>query len=301
MRHLRYPTLLALLIIPAALARGQSDTLKRGFEVTAPAIASAEDMAQSDLWVMQVDFKPIRLVTVELPDPQTGEMREETIYYIVYRAQNMPLQGPPTYPERVPVNNYDAPPGPALFVPEFTLVSAEPQEVVGYSDVIVPKAQKRIIEREMRGPHEGVPLKNSVDVVQPIQPPGSAGSQPIYGVAMFRGVDPTIDRFKVIASGFSNGFRKTNGPDGKPLIQRRDILLSVWRPGDRYELDERDFRYDAQPQWIYRAEGANLTETKQKPATDQATGPQGEEAAASGQTPSADQPQPANPFAPSNP
>ena len=267
MRLSSIPVVLALLTLPGLEARAQSDSLTRGFEATARATATAEDMAQSGLWVMEVDFKPIRLVRVELPDPETGELREETIYYIVYRAENKALEGPPKDPTRIPVNNYDAPPGPSLFVPEFTLVSADQEQVVAYSDVVLPKAQQRIVAREMRGSLEGVPLKNSVEVVQPVQPPGSQDAKPIYGVAMFRGVNPEIDRFKVYAGGFSNGFRQIKGPDGKPLILRREIMLDIWRPGDQFALDESEFRFDAQPRWIFRAEDAKPTEAGRDAAT----------------------------------
>lgn len=260
MRRMLLSALLAFLILPTSGAWAQSSAIDRGFSATAPATATAEEIAQSDLWVLQVDFKPIRIIRLELPDPQTGEMREENIYYIVYRAQNKALQGPPVDETRIPVNVFDKPPGPSLFIPEFTLVSVDLEQVTAYSDVILPRAQQAIAQREMRGTLQGVPLKNSVEIVQPIKPAEDSANEPMYGVAIFRNVNPEIDHFRLFAGGFSNGFRQIQGPDGEPLILQREIVVEFWRPGDEFSVTEPEIRIQGQPRWIYRAEDAKPTE-----------------------------------------
>ena len=116
----------------------------------------------------------------------------------------------------------------------------------------------------MRGADRSRTLKNSVQVVQPVLSPDDPESKPIYGVVMWRGIDPGTDNFKVFASGFSNGYREVTGPDGKPLILRREIVLDFWRPGDEFDLSEREFRLRKEPGWVYRADEAKPTDPGQE-------------------------------------
>lgn len=250
-----------LLTAPPAFGQqgGRPAALNRGFDATAPAIATAEELAQGDLWVMQVDFKPMRLVRVETTDPKTGERRQELIWYLVYRAVNRPLKSPTQADGKTPVNNYDPPPGPPLLIPEFTLVTDDNSVQQVYPDVVIPEAEAAIAQREMRGADQRNVLKNSVEVVQPLPETGNT-TRPIYGVATWRGVDPTTDNFRVYASGFSNGYKESKGPNGEPLILRREIVLDFWRPGDEFDLTEREFQVRTQPRWIYRADEAAPTD-----------------------------------------
>ena len=266
MRRLLPACCLCLTAIPA-FAQGTSSALNRGFDATATAIATAEELAQGDLWVMQVDFKPMRLIRVETKDPKTGEKREETIWYIVYRAINKPLETPEQDDTKTPVNNYDPPPGPYLLIPEFELVSDDNNQQRVYRDVVLKEAEASIVAREMRGADRRNELKNTVEIVQPVLPADDKSAKPIYGVAMWRGVDPRTDNFKVYASGFSNGYREITGPDGKPLILRRDIVIDYWRPGDEFDLTEREFQFRGQPRWVYRADEAEPTDAGQDALT----------------------------------
>ena len=247
---------LLLFAAPAFAQSGRPSALSRGFDATASAVATAEELAQGDLWVMQVDFKPMRLVRLETTDPETGEKRTEYVWYLVYRATNRALTSPAQGADKTPVNNYDAPPGPPLFIPEFTLVADDNDVQRAYPDVVMPEAADAIARRETRGSDRQNVLKHSVEVVQPVPEADASGARPIYGVATWRGIDPTTDNFKVYASGFSNGYKESMGPDGKPLIQRREIVLDFWRPGDEFDLTEREFQVRTSPRWIYRADEA---------------------------------------------
>jgi hypothetical protein len=263
---IRSLTAIALFLTASVPALGQGTTaaLDRGFAATAPAVATAEELAQGDLWVMQVDFKPMRLMRVQTTDPDTGRRREEVVWYMIYRAVNRPLKSPAQENDKTPVNNYDPPPGPPLFIPEFTLVTEGKEVQRVYGDVILPDAEAVIASREMRGADQANVLKNSVEAVQPIPSAEDQNARPIYGVAIWRGVDPTTDHFKVYASGFSNGYRQVTGPDGRPLILRREIVLDYWRPGDEFSTDEREFRFQSPPRWVYRAEEADPSDPGQE-------------------------------------
>ncbi|MBA3314766.1 MAG: hypothetical protein M3552_08185 [Planctomycetota bacterium] len=262
---LRILFLLAILcgLSASAFSQGTTASLRRGFEATAPAVATAEELAQGDLWVMEVDFKPVRLIRVATTDPQTGEKREELFWYIVYRAVNKSLKSPAQNTGTLPVNNYDPAPGPSLLIPEFTLVTDDAGRQQVYPDVVIPEAEAAIARREMRGADRDNVLKNTVEVVQPVRPTDDKAAAPIYGMAMWRGIDPETDSFKVYAGGFSNGYREAKGPDGKPLILRREIVLDYWRPGDEFDPNEREFLFRTQPRWIYRADEAAPTDPGQ--------------------------------------
>ncbi len=273
MRSLLFSSAMVLSAVPAFCQEGRPGALSRGFDATAPAVATAEELAQGDLWVMQADFKPMRLVRIETTDPASGEKRTEFVWYLVYRAVNRPLKSPAQAGDKTPVNNYDPPPGPSLFIPEFTLVTDDNEVQQAYPDVVIPEAAAAIARRETRGTDRQNALKNSVEVVQPVTEAGDASARPIYGVATWRGIDPTTDNFKVYASGFSNGYKESKGPDGKPLIQRREIVLDFRRPGDEFDLNEREFQVGTEPRWIYRADDAEPNDPGEDAIPTQAVAP----------------------------
>jgi len=83
-------------------------------------------------------------------------------------------------------------------------------------------------------------------------PYGARIERSLDGVATWRGIDPTVAKFKVFMSGLSNGYRKVEGPEGKELIQRKTLVQEFWRPGDEFEQNEQEIRVVETPKWIYR-------------------------------------------------
>lgn len=234
-------------------------------ELKIEALASGEELAaQPDLWVMEVYIKPLRQIVVPLTDPQTGQKKPEYVWYLVYRAVNRQLA---SRNENVPVvNDLDPPVIPHLFIPEFTLVTTDTDEPKIYRDEVIPEAVAAINQRERRKHLSSV---NVVTPVPPAVPPGDPNEKFIYGVATWRGIDPDADRYTVFMTGFSNGMRRLTLPDGTVALQTKTIQMKYWRPGDRYELREREIRIDpgplkvdaktpledrdpGMPRWIYR-------------------------------------------------
>lgn len=252
---------LALLVLAANClsAFAQND---RGFSAKARAVATGEELSlQPGIWICEVTFKPVRLVWADLTDPKTGEKSRELVWYLCYKAINRPLVDEKDTSDVTPMNDDDPPPSEPMFVPEFTLVSEDDGEQKVYHDVVLPEAQAVILKREQR--RAGDPrLKNSVEVIGPI-PAATAVESPsngtIWGVAMFRGVDPEIDRFSIYMTGFSNGFKVVKGPEGD-LVLRRTIKQEYWRPGDRFAQHETEFRLKGEPVWSYRPEDVKNTE-----------------------------------------
>jgi hypothetical protein len=235
--------------------------LTRGFEKVAPAYASGEEInRQKNIWVMEVEFKSMRMIFLESKDPKTGEPRKDHVIYLAYRAINRPLAGRKPDNDLDPKNEEEPKPGPEQFLPAFTLVTYDnpateiPSKV--YEDEVIPAADRRINQIETRR-SSGPKFLDSVHVVQDLPAPVDAKEeqQPyIYGVATFRNVDPDADFFKVIMQGFSNGYQLVKGPDGQPLTMRKVIVQRVIRRGDRYDPNQAEFLFDGNPKWEYQPE-----------------------------------------------
>ncbi|QDT64426.1 hypothetical protein [Calycomorphotria hydatis] len=243
----------ALVLSSPAMAQ----TVTRGFDRNAPADASSEELTnQSNLWVLEVGLKPMRFVRVDVTDPKTGDKKSELVWYLVYRVVNRELDSPPVTPDLAPVNPLDPPPGPILFVPKLTLVTQDGEAPLNYVDEVIPEAEKAIRDREMRGSLKDVPLYNSVSIVRPLPEFVAKGEEPgpdqvLYGVAMWRGVDPDTDYFRILMEGYSNGYELSTTAEGDTQTLRRALVQEYWRPGDRFDELEKEFRYKGEPQWLY--------------------------------------------------
>lgn len=265
---------LMVVILASSTAQAQRTG---GFDIKAEALATgAERNAQSNLWVLEVNYKTLRMIPVTLTNPKTGERQRELVWYFVYKAINRPIERKSVQENVEPVNTFDAPPSPPIFAPEFTLVTNDNGVQHIYNDVILPEAQAAVIRRE------GLNLKNPVEIVGPVPevtPYDSQNETALYGVAMWRDINPDTDSFMVVMSGFSNGYKIGTGPTGEPQILRKTLVQRYWRPGDRYEENEFEIRQFSEPQWVYVADEPQ--ELKQL------SEPQQEEKAAEGQAPAA--------------
>ena len=208
--------------------------------VVAPLITGEEKNTQPDIWALELNFKPVRMITVDLPDPNTGKKSRQLVWYVGYRVVVRTTSGIADS-----VNVKDRP----LFVPELTLVAETKKGPVEYPDRILPAAQAAIVKRER---HD---YKNSVAIVAPIPKitqDGDKRLKSLDGLATWTGIDPDLVFFSIFFSGFSNGYRVEAGPDGEEIVKRRTLLQKFWRPGDRFEQNEEEIRLKDEPQWIYR-------------------------------------------------
>jgi len=215
-----------------------------------PILATSEErLRQPDIWVMELYLKPLRMIQAKVPDPKTGELVNRVIWYLCYRAINRPITLK-TPPSELPASDQVLARKTQVFVPEFLLVTNDNAQQKRYIDRVMPTAQEAINKRERQK------YKNSVEVVGPLPPPvaegASAGENQILGVATWRGIDPTADRFKVYLTGFSNGYQVKTGPKGEEVVLRKTLALEFWRPGDEFEQDEQEVRMVGEPEWTYR-------------------------------------------------
>lgn len=219
----------------------------RGGEVRIPVAATGEERtAQSDLWVLEVNFKPMRQIPVEITDPKTGVKKTEYVWYICYRAFNREL----SRRDAASAGNNESDPqviSPPLFVPQFTLITDDDDTPL--QDQIIPEAIAVINARE-KGKY-----RSSVDLVGPLPPPSSGQDTPtdgLWGVATWRGIDPRADGYTVYASGFSNGIQLIDTGAGEQAVQNKTIKMRYVRPGDEFDQAEPEIRLNGDPEWIYR-------------------------------------------------
>lgn len=244
MSRLSYRCCLLLVLAVTALSTvgDQSVAAPPGVEtLVRPMLTGDELTRQPDIWAMEVYYKSLRMIWVDVPDPKTKKVKRELIWYLPYRLVNRQSDGalPPKGPDGKRPQ----------FLPEFRLVTNDNDTQKIYFDEIIPAAQAEINRRERRE------YKNSVEIVGRIPELTKEKSKlerSIYGVAMWRGVDPKTDFFKVFMTGFSNGYKQVTVPgQKKPTVLRRSIIQDYKRPGDSLDEREREVKQSGRPKWIY--------------------------------------------------
>ena len=304
-----------------------------GFKYLASGQTTGDERAtQSNLWVLEVQYKSLRQIEVELPDPKTGKNRKEAVLYLLYRVVNRGIGEAKEEGELPSTNTFDAERTPPLFIPEMSLITHDngPQNI--YDDRLIPAAEAAIRKREQSHLPPGVVLKNSVKISGAIPKEATADKPPEmhYGVAMWRGVDPAADRFTIMLAGFSNGYKLVRGPttyqaleervkagkltysdqiwdskspwkaasetfnlfdakksapadpeaniwfftttydrvtddEEKPIIWRKTLIQRFWRPGDERNTQEKEYRVDGEPEWIYQPDDNRVPVVKLVP------------------------------------
>ena len=206
-----------------------------------------------DVWHLELKFKPVRMILVDVPQP-SGLMRQELIWYMVYSVTN---HGQAMHPTKdadgtFKVESKDLP---ARFVPEFSLESDKGGKV--YPDRLIPIALGPIGLREdpKRKFHTSVSISEKEIEV----------GQTVWGVAMWEKIDPRTDRFIISVKGLTNAYKWGDEPGaykaGDPVgtgrkLVRKTLRLNFWRPGDEYYEHEGEIRYgfpgEVDYEWVYR-------------------------------------------------
>lgn len=229
-----------------------------------------------DVWCLELAFKPLRMIEVDVPQP-SGRAQRKQVWYLVYRVRNT---GVGLTAEVKPDGSFvTAEEGtePVRFLPEFVLTSQD-RTTAGqplgkaYLDRLIPTVMEPIRQRELA---EGR-LLNSVEMTsKELNVETGRIERGEWGVAMWEDLDPEIDFFSIYVGGLTNAYRwddpagayKAGDPPAKGrLFTRKKLQLNFWRPGDSIEEDEREVRFGAAPgksdlygagegvayQWVYR-------------------------------------------------
>ena len=184
------------------------------------------------VWSLEFAFKPLRMVTVDIPRAD-GRFQRQNVWYLVYRVRNT---GQHLAPKVLPDRTVETEPAPSLsvrFQPRIVLEgvvrTGTETRTSSYLDRIVPVALPAITDRE-RPP---MPLLNSVEMADvEIGPPGGQQPSERWGVAMWEDIDPRIVYMKLLVGGLSNGYQLSFGQDGTPQYAYKTLQLNFWRPGD---------------------------------------------------------------------
>lgn len=178
------------------------------------------------IWVLDFAFKPLRIVTVDIP----GKGRRD-VHYLYYQVINRTGQ-------------------PRLFVPQFTLITDTGKR---FEEVVLPQAVKVIQNREDPAIQN---LYGAVEIMGMVPPSTKQGVEDaVFGVAIWEGVDPKADKLTIFVRGLSNGYREDPSPDagGKPVVRHKSIQIDFLRRGDEYGLKEREIILSDPPyEWTYR-------------------------------------------------
>lgn len=196
----------------------------------------AQDMLKDvrlehDIWSLEFTFKPIRFVTVEIPTA-SGQVERKLVWYMIYRVRNLSDK-------------------PVRFVPQFVLHSID--QDIYYPDRIIATAMDPIRQRE--DPQRR--LLNTVQISDIEIPPAVEGEDAsVWGVALWRDIDPATDRFSIYIKGLTNAYRiKTDEQGSWQGYSRKTLQLNFWRPGDEFFEHEGEIRYglpgDVDYRWVY--------------------------------------------------
>ncbi len=175
------------------------------------------------IWVLDFAFKPVRIITTEIP----GKGRKQ-IHYMYYRIINHTGQ-------------------PRMFVPQFSLVTDTGKR---YEDTVLPQAVKSIQFRE----DPTIPLLGAVNIMGIVPPSTKEGiDDAVFGVAIWEGVDPHADRFQIYVRGLSDGYQTISPPDGgKPIVRYKALRADFIRRGDSRNLTEKEIElFDPPYEWVY--------------------------------------------------
>ena len=189
--------------------------------------ASVLPRDKQGIWVFDFAFKPIRILTVEVP----GKGRRQ-IHYMYYQAINKTGK-------------------PRMFVPQFSLVTDTGKR---YEDTVIPQAVKVIQARE----DPTIPLLGAVDMVGMLPASTRQGiDDAVFGVAIWENVDPAADKFSVYVRGLSDGYQASPTAEAaaktaKPASKFKTLRVDFIRRGDHIDLKEREIQLlDPAYEWIY--------------------------------------------------
>lgn len=211
------------------------------------------------LWIAEVQYKPVRYRLMQVTDLETGEKKSELVWYMVYRViardytelagtdgrdnlirklsdQNLIPQNPIDDVQRFP-----------LQIPRFVLQTEDTNPPKTYVDEINLEVQREVLLREFQRRKLSIRLLNSVQAIAEVVDPVSVEDpdqlqKALYGVAVWRGVDPQTDYFTVTMSGFSNAYQITTADAGSTVVQHKVVEQRFERPGDEFQQREREFR-----------------------------------------------------------
>ncbi len=230
----------------------------------------AKDVSfHQNIWYLEFEFKPIRMIEVNIPQPN-GQMMKKNVWYMIYKVKN---PGKAYQAEKDTDNSYKMveTDEPINFAPYFTMEcnmktrvrdTTDPKKATNnykaetkyYRERFVPLAIDYIRQRE----DPGRKILSSVEMCRTIK----VGEE-YWGVATWIDVDKTTNKFSIYIRGLTNAYRwiddssKTTSKDiwAARKFERKILKLNFWRPADEYYENEKDIIYGQEGEldylWIF--------------------------------------------------
>ncbi len=196
-----------------------------------------------DIWQYEFSFTGLRQTSQPVRQA-SGAVTQNNIWYMVYRIRNLgksmgfeQVKANPNFDRQLyelQKNKQEADAKPE-FLPRFTLegwvIPAEKSEYekAVYRDFIDPSLVKLIQQREDSGRRLLSTVQMSQVALPVIEDPASDG---VWGVAIWKDIDPRIDYLSVYVSGLTNAYRIRKDSDGNIELDKKTLQLNFWRPGD---------------------------------------------------------------------
>ena len=207
-----------------------------------------------DVFQYEYGFTGLRQIRLNLVST-TGSLAKENVWYMVFRIRNT---GKNISYEKVQEDqrfehmknqiklNQDDFEIKSKFIPHFYLngwvkkPGSDEYEEVSYRDQIDPESLRLIRQAEDRNRF----LLDKVEMMNARIPRvKTAADDGIWGVAIWRDVDPKIDFVNVNISGLTNAYRIETTADGSRKFNHRNLQLNFWRPGDTVRQAEDQVAY----------------------------------------------------------
>jgi hypothetical protein len=216
-----------------------------------------------DVWMLEIKYKPIRMIWADIPGPN-ARMQRKQIWYMVYQVTNPgKVYRSVEQPEDKLYKLYKLTTAdkPLRFSPVFTLEVHDTlrKEVEGSAkgmiEQYIPMVLPQIRAREDRNREF---LTSEQMAMKEI-----AVGETVWGVATWQDVDPNNVWFSVYVEGLTNAYKIVDDPAKyaayreaakKPVAERtgpmpvfREIRTKVlkinfWRPGDEFNVLENEVR-----------------------------------------------------------
>lgn len=229
------------------------------------------------LWISEIQYKPVRLMRLPVVDPKTGTTTEELVWYMVWRMiprdyTELAGEGRPDLltklsdPNQDPLNDTDALRANSIQIPRFVLHLEDEGATEQYHDEVNLEIQKAVFQREMGRKSQNLKLLNAVEAIQEVSVPVSNDStlepdplsKAVYGVAVWRNIDPRTDFFSVRISGLTNAYRIQRDASGQQVVEEKIVIQKFERPGDEFLQEEKEFMLNGNPRWEYQARPVQL-------------------------------------------
>ncbi|MGD0900554.1 MAG: hypothetical protein ABR915_22200 [Thermoguttaceae bacterium] len=203
-----------------------------------------------NVWALDFQFKPMRMIWVDLPAP--GErMQRKLVWYLVYSVTNPgkvyhPVEGKDGTYDVVTVDK------PLRFIQTITMEvhNRIQDEAAGFTKVYsakyLPLAVDAIRAREDRNRKFLSSYEMSAKQI--------AVGETVWGVATWEDIDPRVVWFSVYVEGLTNALRWKDDPAKYAAVLKgtesgsyrtmfgKVLKVNFWRPGDEFLLTENQVR-----------------------------------------------------------